>query len=117
MNAHWNAAIPGVPPNSAALPIERLFGAEADHAMRSAASVPAAYGERIARIRALPGAGARFRYLVSLVAPSESSLRHRYGVPEGAWIGPYRVIHPIRTAWKLARGLAAAAILRARRKA
>ncbi|MBM3496669.1 MAG: nucleotidyltransferase family protein, partial [Armatimonadetes bacterium] len=115
LNAHWNAGIPDVPPDAEPLPLARLFENDADHALRGAATVPSAYMERLARFRSLPGARARARYLLSLAFPSEASLRRRYGLAPDAWIVPWRVAHPFRTAAKLARGIGAALWIRLRR--
>ncbi len=115
LNAYWDAGVPNIPPGCKAIPLERLFETDSEHGLQSAASVPGAYMERIARLRALPTLGSRLRYLAGLVFPSEASLRHRYSVPDGTPIGPYRILHPVRTVWKLSRGLAAWAALRLRR--
>ena len=115
LNAYWDAGVPGIPPDCQAVPLERLFQNHPQHGLHSAASVPAAYMERITRCRALPTTGARLRYLAALLFPSEANLRHRYGLPEGAGVGKYRILHPLRTAGKLMRGFTASATLRLRR--
>ncbi len=114
LNAYWDAGVPGIPAGCEAVALERLFENHPEHGLHSAASVPAAYMERIARFRALPNHGARLRYLLSLAFPSDASLRHRYGLAPDAPILPYRLLHPMRTGWKLARGMGAWAALRLR---
>jgi hypothetical protein len=112
LNAYWQAGIPLVPADAAPIPLERLFATDADHALASEAAIPSAYLERLARLRALPDTTARIRYLVNLAFPTAEGLRYRYALPPAASVLPYRILHPIRTTWKLLRGISAALALR-----
>jgi len=88
LNAHWGVEIPGVPAEAEALELERLAGPEEGYGALSRAAVPAAYLERVVRMRELPGWGARLRYLW-LIIPTSEGLRRRYGLPPSAFLLPW----------------------------
>ena len=115
LNAHWHAGVPDVPSDCQPIPIGRLFQSGPDHAVHSFAALPSAYLARIARARALPNTRARIRYLFSLAFPSAASLRHRYGLPDNASVAFYRLAHPVRTLWKILRGIGSALWIAPRR--
>lgn len=111
---HWELDISGLPEGVEPLSSEILLYGRDDVVERQRAYLPRVYRERLQRLRTLPGAGARCRYLFRLLFPEPENMRHRYGVPEGRpLLGAY-LRHPFTLAGRLAAGLGALAWRRAR---
>ena len=104
LNAHWGVEIPGVPAEAEALELERLAGPEEGYGALSRAAVPAAYLERVVRMRELPGWGARLRYLWRLIIPTSEGLRRRYGLPKSAFLLPWYGRYIVERAGRLMGG-------------
>jgi len=99
----WELSIPGLPRGAVPLGAHELVFGRGEH--------PSGYAgfclRRIAAARALPGWGARCRYLFHLLFPAPSTLRRRYRVPEGAPLLPYYARHPFRLGRRVLRSLRA----------
>lgn len=117
IHRRWGVPVPGLPAGAEPLPAEVLVFGRKDLAERRRRHHADATSAGLRRLRHLPGAAARCRYLVRQVIPEPAHLRHRYGVPEGGSLWPAYVRHPFHLLARLAGGAASSARRRLSRNA
>jgi hypothetical protein len=104
LNHYWQAEIP-VDEETAPLDINTLVSGVEHREKNYYANLPAAYLNRLLKMRELPNVASRVRYVFHLFFPTQENLRWRYGL-SSKWSGaPYYFLHLFFTLRKFLTGL------------